>query len=380
MMTKINYKKRKCECCESKNLEFLWKNLHRINTRSQSWLFEMNNVICRDCGFTFVSPAPFQESLNEYYADLHAYIAVDYIIENRINFIKKYIKDQQIFLEIGSNIKTKFHEKLESIFNKVYTYEINDSFKSDIEFENSKVDIKESIDVIGHYFVLEHVPDVKDFLILCYSLLKPGGIMICEVPDISYYPSKIAALVLHEHVNHFSIVILKSIAKSIGFSLLGCSNELCSRDFGFVAAFKKDGCINNGSTPPNEFVRNKNYFNKGKIKALKFKDSLDCAYEMIDTLNSQHKKVIVWAANNMCTMLFDGKIIPDNVTIVDSDPQKVNYINQHVVLTPENAKQHILNSAAIVICTSLYSAEILSFITERFSKKYKPRSITVIDF
>ena len=82
---------------------------------------------------------------------------------------------------------------------------------------------------IEYYDVLEHVLNVKQFLSNCYRALKPGGVMICEVPNLLLYPDNLL-LQEFEHVNHFTISSLSLIAEKVGFSLIEFDN-VCSRPY-----------------------------------------------------------------------------------------------------------------------------------------------------
>jgi 2-polyprenyl-3-methyl-5-hydroxy-6-metoxy-1,4-benzoquinol methylase len=55
--------------------------------------------------------------------------------------------------------------------------------------------------------VLEHVTDPVKFLGLCVTFLKPSGILIVNVPDISSFQAWVLGehwpLLLPEHLNYF---------------------------------------------------------------------------------------------------------------------------------------------------------------------------------
>ncbi|MFC1812829.1 class I SAM-dependent methyltransferase [Thermodesulfobacteriota bacterium] len=64
-------------------------------------------------------------------------------------------------------------------------------------------------DCITSFHVLEHLKDPKDSVKSAFNLLKPGGIFICEVPNISsfqynFFREKWQPLEIPFHVNHFS--------------------------------------------------------------------------------------------------------------------------------------------------------------------------------
>lgn len=64
-------------------------------------------------------------------------------------------------------------------------------------------------DCITSFHVLEHLKDLKGSVRSAFNLLKPGGIFVCEVPNISSFQYKLFGkkwqpLEIPFHVNHFS--------------------------------------------------------------------------------------------------------------------------------------------------------------------------------
>lgn len=160
---------RNCDCCGKNNFETLWKYQHNTTSRNSNWVFNVTNVICKECGFVFVSPVYKQTTLLEYYKDSYfkfSELKLDYDVNKRLNIINEVINNSKdVFLEIGGNAKSKFHEELETIYNKVITIEPNNGKDSDYN-ELAQLNLK--ADCIAHYFVLEHVADTKGFFLFSY--------------------------------------------------------------------------------------------------------------------------------------------------------------------------------------------------------------------
>jgi SAM-dependent methyltransferase len=70
-----------------------------------------------------------------------------------------------------------------------------------------------SFDVVTLWDVLEHVPDPITFLERCAALLKPGGFLFANVPDLDSLPARLLRerwpLLLAEHLNYFTRESLK---------------------------------------------------------------------------------------------------------------------------------------------------------------------------
>lgn len=374
---------RNCECCNGNSFETLWINNFVTQTRNHSWHFPITDVVCKSCGFVFVSPSPTKNSLKNYYENSYIPFSrqvLDYDIEKRVKFIKHHLTSGRLCLEIGGNNDSLFKEKLIKVFSKIIEVELNDSVESDFKSLNHFP--KNSADIIVHYFVLEHIAKVREFLSECYETLKPNGIMICEVPDIRLYPKNISALILHEHVNHFSLNTLVRIANSIGFRLIDSSTSLCSRSYGFVTAFTKSKSkCNKLHNKLNEYKKNKKYFTKGVQKLKNFQKKLDETFLILRQHDKKGKKSILWGANDRLLQFLSGdKVLPKTAIVVDSNPLKKNFSEKLKVFDPIEAAQHIIDSDLILIFTKLNSRDILNFVKIRFGKSFKKDKIFILDF
>src|SRR5262249_31668672 len=146
-----------CENCGGGDLEQLWHGSFTARTRSGRYLFDTNDVVCRHCGFVFVSPVYDEADLAGYYADSFGAFEgalPDYDIEKRLTFLRSVEPNDVMFVEIGANRLSEFHFHLKNIFEKVVTVDLNDSVRADLGSLETLPD--ECADVVAHYFVLEH--------------------------------------------------------------------------------------------------------------------------------------------------------------------------------------------------------------------------------
>lgn len=379
----FKFEQRNCECCGSNDFEDLWKNEQIVKTKNYFWHFKMNNVICNNCGFVFISPVPIANDLTEYYTDCYSYYSlntISYSIENRISFIKRNITSNNCFVEIGCNQETLFHEQLKKIFSKIITVELNNEVVSDYNSVNDLKNIKANM--VALYFVLEHVPKIDEFLSKCYTLLDDDGILIVEVPDIRIYPDDLGAQFLAEHVNHFSFRSMNSFAQKAGFKVIDSSIYLCSRPFGFVAAYKKES-VSKQVIPSQDLLevsQNKMFFNQGLKKYQILESLLDNAYERAKSYNDSGRKVVLWGANQLMADFFARRKPLNNFIIVDSDPNKKHFFEDLIVNLPSEVGDSIIDSDLIIFFTlKLYVNEILNSIKTSFSKVFDEKDIIFFD-
>jgi len=78
-----------------------------------------------------------------------------------------------------------------------------------------------SLDVITLFHVLEHLPDPRSTLARLHRKLRPGGLLVLEVPNWGSHMRRLHGLrwqfVLDHHLNHFTAASLTSLVQKTGF-------------------------------------------------------------------------------------------------------------------------------------------------------------------
>jgi 2-polyprenyl-3-methyl-5-hydroxy-6-metoxy-1,4-benzoquinol methylase len=78
-----------------------------------------------------------------------------------------------------------------------------------------------SLDVVTMFHVLEHLPDPRSTLAQIQRKLRPGGVLVIEVPNWGSHVRRLRGLrwefVLDHHLNHFSAASLKPLVERTGF-------------------------------------------------------------------------------------------------------------------------------------------------------------------
>jgi len=372
---------RNCECCGNTDLESVWTNESFVTKASASYRFKVFAVVCKICGFCFSSPVYRNEFLSDYYADglsRSKDIMLPYSIEPRVAFLKKYSVPNGILAEIGGDQANDFQSSLNGFFDKVINIELTANSGADYISIN---DVPSNyVDIITHYDVLEHVPRIMEFLTICKGILKKNGVMICEVPDIRLYPRNLL-LLEYEHVNHFSVLTLSTIAAQCGLELLEVGH-ICSRPFGFVAAFRKRDILSINQTidMPFEYLDAQSYIQGAIYQVENVYEHIKSIQDKIAKVAGQGKKITVWCVTDLLYRLIKNHELPKNAIVVDTDPRRQTHLNSYglEVFQPKNQISHIKYSDLLVICAPRYKEEILEWIYTFTGKRFSGSELEVM--
>lgn len=379
---RLELRERLCEACGPSPLRPVCAWTHIAATRSQRWRFESRTVLCENCGFAFLSPCYSPEDLGRYYADSYARFSgqsLDFSPAKRLEFIRQVLsrlgrETVQGVIELGGNAATSFQEELRARYGSVAAYEPNAECGSD--FNDLGQVPAESYELLVHYFILEHVAAVRPFLAECRRVLRPGGVMIVEVPDLMLYPEKIDALILHEHCNHFTPENLHHLAALEGFGLVETSHELCSRPFGFVAAFEK--LAEPGADPfrAEVFARNLEAITAGVQRVEAFQARVKTALAELRAL--PEAKVVLWGANDNLIKMLPAEEQLDNAVLVDSDPRKRHYHGSMEARTPDEAVEALRSADRLILFTRLHAPAILDWIERNAGRRFA--EVLILDY
>lgn len=168
-------------------------------------------IECSVCNLNWCSPIPTEKELNEYYARYYEirYSTVDkYPLKTKLksiitlrharlktffSLIEKFSPGKSIldFRYGEADILYIAKEKGWKVLGLDYSNELSEKFKSDnIEFRcASNLDLvgieKNSISCISAKHVLEHIPEIENFLNSVREYLAPKGVLAVKIPSAS---------------------------------------------------------------------------------------------------------------------------------------------------------------------------------------------------
>ena len=367
---------RACECCGGDDHEILWAYECEKVQRSAIYQFAVSNVICRSCGFVFIAPCYDAQQLQDYYDDFWDIDAVDYDWDKRLFVASRYAVPEGVFVEIGAKQQSAFHEGLRAHFGTIITQDISSA--GDLQTKDLNSIKPNSVDVIAHYYVLEHITNITAFLSDAWDKLRADGHMIVEVPDIAHYADDASALIHWEHTNHFSAGTLAQIAANEGFQCVETSIADRSRSFGFVSVFKKVAKPAQMLLTTNEYEQNKRLVEIGVEKIAADKQRHEDSKAILARWIADGLSVVVWGVNDDFSALHEAGAITSDVCVVDIDPRKSSLISGCEILTPSLATDAIKDADAILICARTFTVQILDSIAADYDKTFPDNRIRLI--
>ncbi|MEM6813301.1 MAG: class I SAM-dependent methyltransferase [Bacteroidota bacterium] len=211
-----------CPACRNTNFtNFLICTDHLVSGES----FALN--LCNKCGLVFTNPRPNEESIHKYYLSnkylshtnksgnllslLYKLVRV-YTIKKKIKLIQKYTENKTI-LDYGCGTGD-FLQACKKAGFRTFGLEPNENAKTqaqkkDLHLISNLKDLKERVDIITAWHVIEHVHDLKSVIRLLKKNLNNDGILFIAVPnmksyDALYYKEHWAAYDVPRHLYHFT--------------------------------------------------------------------------------------------------------------------------------------------------------------------------------
>ena len=384
---------RDCDCCGNIELRKVYSYYYKVMTRKGQLEWEVKNVVCKKCGFVFVSPVPDEKTLSEFYENQYVHYkkqAIDFSVEKRVSAIKKlpnlidsFNENEclpKTFIDIGAGLTSKLYlDKISEMFTNIMVVEPN----IDAKTKYSSIDQlpKGCGDVIVAYDVLHHITKPHNFLQKCASVLADNGYLILEVPNLYCYPrSPSPFFITHgEIVNHFSPHSLFKLAAKAGLKLVEMSSIKASRIDRIFAVLRTkhrvDSFDNKSKSDNVEPIYASSCMKETVEKINIYKKKLFKVRHIIDAICSKDNTAIIWGANHIGEMLLDDYNVPENAVIIDSDLQKKRFFWPQPVLMPEKCLNEIRHAKLFVFCVIIHIEDIKDWIKKNTGRSLKKDEI-----
>lgn len=225
-----------CENCGSDKIKiFFYFNEH------YAVFFE-----CLECGLIWLDKDKWPSDMSNHYSSVYydeSYRGRDNLNEAfgyRFRMLDKYMPNPGKILEIGaasgdflSMLKNRGYEVYGVELSKRASVRAKENYGIDLfcGILNDAHFVSGFFDYVVMYHVLEHIPNPKEILREIHRILKPGGILLIEIPDPKSFDAKMSRRLLlsildcPHHIYAFPQKFLKNIAVQYGFSILFSENS-----------------------------------------------------------------------------------------------------------------------------------------------------------
>ncbi|WP_348718293.1 class I SAM-dependent methyltransferase [Tenacibaculum sp. 190130A14a] len=153
----------------------------------------------------------------------------NYSLKKKLKLINSFNTQEKDILDIGAGtgdfLKTCVNDNWNITGVEPSKKARTIALEKDINLEEKLTDIEnKKFDVITLWHVLEHVPNLFEYIEVLKELLKPNGKLIIAVPnyksyDAIYYKEHWAAFDVPRHLWHFSKKSIQKIFSQYGFQL-----------------------------------------------------------------------------------------------------------------------------------------------------------------
>ena len=192
------------------------------------------------------TPRPADENLGNYYEsedyishsdskksliDKLYQLVRNYAIKRKVKLINSFNTTDKTLLDIGSgtgDFLLACKQKGWNIKGIEPNNKANRETRNKTQVEISKDILEvgnEQFDVITMWHVLEHVPNINEYISLVRKLLKPNGTLVVAVPnyksyDATYYKEYWAAYDVPRHLWHFSRLSINNLFQLVNMKVI----------------------------------------------------------------------------------------------------------------------------------------------------------------
>jgi 2-polyprenyl-3-methyl-5-hydroxy-6-metoxy-1,4-benzoquinol methylase len=248
-----------CPVCDSGRYEVLYEpwvavdDPHRLYGAASGLQGTQHIVRCADCGMVYENPRypsdeivkAYQQADNAGHDSQHAMRVESFRrtlvrLKGRIPAAGARVLDVGTgggaFLEAGNQFGYDTYGMEPS------AYLVQKGRERHLKIEQGTIErhdfAPQSFDMVCLWDVLEHLPEPKEALIRIRKLLKPGGILLINYPDIGTLPARLTGKrfwwIISVHLQHFTRKSVADICRRTGFEAFHFRRYWQILEFGYL--------------------------------------------------------------------------------------------------------------------------------------------------
>jgi SAM-dependent methyltransferase len=357
-------------CNKASAVELLGTRAENLIGRRCTLEMRIDDTLCLTCGFIYAAARPSEAALNAYYRDAHIRcseyidVAPDYDRDRRLATIRRLVPPAGRILELGAGTGDFCSSLNAAGFNA-----------NPVDPLASAVWPSGSFDAVLAYLLLEHVHDPRSVIADVAQRLRPGGVLIIEVPDFLRDP--VASLVA-EHLWHFAPEHLSALFADRGVVVVEIDRITASREFAFMIAGRRAGEPRRPVFNPELVAAMRASYRR----AAKLTNAEELRTQALcqDVTASTPPCIFVWAANEYATRI--GRHLADigysEIQLIDSGASKIGTLHEgftHPIKPPVFSGGEPEGSV-ILLCSPAWNDQIRAQI--EVSRLRRPRIIDAV--
>ena len=210
-------------------------------------------VRCNNCGFQYLNPRLRSDVVIEGYSQgsdemfVSQTAARERTFAKSLKLIMRYKPDKGSILDVGTAggsflgvAKREGWEVAGCEPNRWLANWGNENYGLDIQ-PGTVFDIQlddDSFDVVTLWDVLEHTPDPTKVLLECQRVLRPGGLLVVNYPDVNSLIARVMGrrwvFLLSIHLYYFTVNTIRRMLSQTGFKILKRRRHWQSLELGYI--------------------------------------------------------------------------------------------------------------------------------------------------
>lgn len=358
-----------CDVCGSRRREILGGRDYRVSGRTRRFEMTFSDALCLDCGFVFAAMRPDHDFLMAYYRDAHIGHRggeLHFDADARSAVVRRHVRQGGRVVEVGANdgafTKILKEQGFEAFgFDPVEADEAREVAKG---FAGGGADAPQAdADAVVAYYVLEHVIDPRAWLAELSSYLKPGGVLIVEVPSYASHPEDSLNM---EHLLHFTPDSLARMLAVCGFEVVETPEATVAYGQAAVARKAAEVAVPAPASGALDLARAA-YERAAQARQARREAAARAAAAAQTASSGPDTPVFVWGANEYAERA--ARLLSkafNSVTVVDKSPSKVGESFEGLanpIIHPEDTQA--CEGAIFLVCSPNWNTQISAEIAER---------------